>query len=59
MYIFLSSPLQLLLYKYWLHERVTWENCHPEKTNVDRGEAEVDIDFRGVTSSHVTPSSSP
>ena len=28
-------------------------NCHPEKTNVDRGEAEVDIDFRGVTISHV------
>ena len=24
-------------------------NCHPEKTNVDRGEAEVDIGFRGVT----------
>ena len=21
-------------------------NCHPEKTNVDRGEAEVDIGFR-------------
>ena len=38
-----------ILYKYWLQERVT------EKTNVDRGEAEVDIDFRGVTISHVTP----
>ena len=22
-------------------------NCHPEKTNVDRGEAKVDIGFRG------------
>ena len=21
------------------------ENCHPEKTNVDRGRAEVDFDF--------------
>ena len=29
-------------------------NCHPEKTNVDRGEAEVDIGFRGLTISHVT-----
>ena len=29
------------------------ENCYPEKTNVDRGEAEVDISFRGVTISHV------
>ena len=28
-------------------------NCNPEKTNVDRGEAEVDNDFRGVTISHV------
>ena len=26
---------------------------HPEKTNVDRGEAEVDIGFRWVTISHV------
>ena len=33
-------------------------NCHPEKTNVDRGEAEVDIGFRGVTISHVTLSCS-
>ena len=33
-------------------------NCHPEKTNVDRGEAEVDIGFRGVTISHVILSSS-
>ena len=24
-------------------------HCHPEKINVDRGEAEVDIGFRGVT----------
>ena len=24
-------------------------NCHPEKTNVDPGKAEVDIGFRGVT----------
>ena len=22
-------------------------NCQPEKTNVDRGEAEIDIDYRG------------
>ena len=22
-------------------------NCHPENTNVDRGEAEVDISFEG------------
>ena len=31
-------------------------NCHPEKTNVDRGEASdsVDIGFLGVTISHVT-----
>ena len=29
-------------------------NCHPKKTNVDRGEAEVDIGFRGLTISHVT-----
>ena len=29
-------------------------NCHPEKTNVDRGEAKVDIGFRGVVISHVT-----
>ena len=33
-------------------------NCDPEKTNVDRGEAEVDIGFRGVISSHVTLSCS-
>ena len=30
------------------------ENCHPEKPNVDRGEAEVDIGFLGVTITHVT-----
>ena len=24
-------------------------NCHPEKTNVDPGEAQVDIGFRGLT----------
>ena len=30
------------------------ENCHPEKTNVDRAEAEVDIGLQGVTISHVT-----
>ena len=29
------------------------ENCHRDKTNVDRGEAEVDIGFRGVTISNV------
>ena len=29
-------------------------NCHLEKTNVDQGEVEVDIGFRGVTISHVT-----
>ena len=31
-------------------------NCHPEKTNVDRGEAELGchIGFQGVTISHVT-----
>ena len=28
------------------------ENCHPEKTNVYRGEAKVDIGFRRVTISH-------
>ena len=33
-------------------------NCHPEKTNVDRGEAEVDIGIKGVTISHVTVSCS-
>ena len=33
------------------------ENCNSEKTNVDRGEAEVDIGFRGVTMFHVTLSS--
>ena len=33
-------------------------NCYPEKTNVDRGEAEVDIGFGGVTISHVTVSCS-
>ena len=27
-------------------------NCHPEKTNVHRGEAEVDIGFLEVTISH-------
>ena len=31
-------------------------NCRPEQTNVDRGEVQVDIDFRGVTISHVIPS---
>ena len=30
-------------------------NCHPEKTNVDLGEADVDIGFRGVKSFHITP----
>ena len=29
-------------------------NCHPEKTYIDRGEAEVDIGFRGVTIYYVT-----
>ena len=33
-------------------------NCHPVKTNVDRGKAEVDIGFQGVTISHVTLSCS-
>ena len=33
-------------------------NCHLEKTNIDRGEVEVDIDFRGVTIIHVTLSCS-
>ena len=33
-------------------------SCHPDNTNVDRGEAEVDICFRGVTISHVTLSCS-
>ena len=42
-----------VLYKYWLHERVTWE-----KSNVDRGKAEVDIGFWGLTISHVTLSCS-
>ena len=32
--------------------------CHPEKTNVDRGEAQVAIGFREVIISHVTLSSS-
>ena len=30
-------------------------NCHPEKTNVDLGEADVDICFRGVKSFHIAP----
>ena len=34
------------------------ENCHPEKTNVYRGEAKVDIGFQKVTISHVTLSCS-
>ena len=29
-------------------------NCHPEKTNVNWGEAKVDIGFRGVTISYET-----
>ena len=29
-------------------------NCNPEKTTVDKGEAEYDIGFQGVTISHVT-----
>ena len=29
-------------------------NCHRELTNVDQGEAEIDIGFRKVTISHVT-----
>ena len=33
-------------------------NCHPEKSNVDRGEAEVDIGFLGVTIVQVTLSCS-
>ena len=33
-------------------------NCHPEKSNDDRGKAEVDIGFRGVTISHDTLSCS-
>ena len=34
-------------------------NCHPEKTNVYRGEVEVDIGFQGVSISKVTLSCSP
>ena len=48
----------LLLYKYWLHESVTWEICHLEETIVDRGETEVDIGFWWVTIFHVTLSCS-
>ena len=35
-------------------------NCHPEKTNVDRGEAahEAEFGFRGMTTSDVTLSGS-
>ena len=22
---------RVILYEYWLHERITWENCHPKK----------------------------
>ena len=33
-------------------------NCHPEKTNIDQSEAEVDIGFRGVAISHVNLSCS-
>ena len=29
-------------------------NCHTEKSNIDRGEAEVDIVFQGVTISNAT-----
>ena len=44
---------------YWLHQRVTWEIVTPWRPcNVDRGEAEVDIGFLGVTISHVTLSCS-
>ena len=30
-----------ILYKYWQHQRVTWDtgNCHPSKNNVNRSEA--------------------
>ena len=31
-------------------------NCYPEKTNVDQGEAEVNIAFRGVTLFSMLPS---
>ena len=34
------------------------ENCHPEKTNIDQGEVEVEIVFREMTISHVTLSCS-
>ena len=40
-----------ILYKFWLLEK---EIVTQRKTNVHRGEAEVDIGFRGVTISHVT-----
>ena len=33
-------------------------NCHSSKINVDRGEAAVDIGFRGLTISHVNLSCS-
>ena len=33
-------------------------NCQPEKTNVHRGEDDLDIGFQGVTISHVTLSCS-
>ena len=33
-------------------------NCHPSKTNVNRGEVSVDIGFLGVTTIHVTLSCS-
>mgnify|MGYP003687683409 CR=1 FL=1 len=29
-------------------------NCHPSKTNVNRGRAKVNIGFQGVTISHVS-----
>ena len=47
------NTCMLILYKYWLHERVTWEIVTRKQ-----GEAEVDIGFRGVTISHVTISCS-
>ena len=40
--------------KYWLHERVTLEIATPKKNTVNRGDAEVDDGFRGVTISNVT-----
>ena len=45
-----SISIIVLLYNLILTAREgIMGNCHPEKTNVDRGEAEAEIGFRGVT----------